>query len=89
MSINFWRVSGAELAQPSSELLPAVLWMYRLSCISLNCLNAMWFWKMAKGAAKVLMGPKGSASAVRGDSCIALKTSERPAPADKVAGKAS
>ena len=56
MSIDFWRVSGRELAHPTSSLLPAVLWFYRLSCISLNSLNAMWFYKMLKGAIKVLAG---------------------------------
>ena len=56
MSIDFWRVSGRELAHPTSDLLPAVLWFYRLSCLSLNSLNAMWFYKMLKGAIKVLSG---------------------------------
>ena len=56
MSIDFWRVSGRELAQPTSDLLPAVLWFYRLSCLSLNSLNAMWFYKMLRGAIKVLAG---------------------------------
>ncbi len=56
MSIDFWRVSGRELAHPTSDLLPAVLWFYRLSCLSLNSLNAMWFYKMLKGAIKVLAG---------------------------------
>lgn len=88
MSINFWRESGKELAQPTSDLLPAVLWFYRLSCVSLNCLNAMWFWKMAKGAVKVLMGPKGSASKVQGDAHIALKT-DSPTPTHKLAEKTS
>ncbi len=41
-SIDFWRVSGRELAKPTSDLLPGILWFYRLSCLSLNCLNAMW-----------------------------------------------
>ena len=42
-SIDFWRVSGRELAHPRHlDLLPAILWFYRLSCVSLNCLNAMW-----------------------------------------------
>ena len=56
MSIDFWRVSGRELAQPTSDLLPAVLWFYRLSCLSLNSLNAVWFYKMLRGAIKVLAG---------------------------------
>ena len=35
-------MSGRELAKPTSDLLPGILWFYRLSCLSLNCLNAMW-----------------------------------------------
>ena len=73
MSIDFWRVSGRELAHPTSDLLPAVLWFYRLSCLSLNSLNAMWFYKMLKGAIKVLAG-------VAPNSCLplGLTTDVRP-----------
>ena len=39
---------------------PAMLWVYRVANILMNSLNAMWFYKMAKGALKVLAGqPKG------------------------------
>ena len=79
MSINFWHVSGKELAHPTSDLLPAVLWMYRLSCVSLNCLNAMWFYKMFKGAVKVLSGPKGAADNVQGDTVVAVVHTDAPA----------
>ncbi|CAL8472096.1 g11638 [Coccomyxa elongata] len=79
MSINFWHVSGKELAHPTSDLLPAVLWMYRLSCVSLNCLNAMWFYKMAKGAVKVLSGPKGAADKVQGDATVRVAATDAPA----------
>lgn len=64
MSIDFWRVSGRELAHPTSDLLPAVLWFYRLSCLSLNSLNAMWLYKMLKGAVKVLAGAPAALFAV-------------------------
>ncbi len=78
MSINFWHVSGKELAHPTSDLLPAVLWMYRLSCVSLNCLNAMWFYKMFKGAVKVLSGPKSAADNVQGDTVVAVVHTDAP-----------
>ena len=139
-SIDFWRVSGRELAKPTSDLLPGILWFYRLACVSLNCLNAMWcalsacrasackqppclqtcratsrlcvphgcwvalpsctlaprcitgravfhqhrrmhrsarFYKMAKGAAKILLGKK-SAKDVSGDTRVAAEPSCEP-----------
>ncbi|CAK0787821.1 hypothetical protein CVIRNUC_011043 [Coccomyxa viridis] len=97
MSIDFWRVSGRELAHPTSSLLPAVLWFYRLSCISLNSLNAMWFYKMLKGAIKVLAGPAGAAKNVKGDAHVALRSrksealhaAKQPAEGGSKAQKAS
>ena len=30
-----------------------MIWIYRVACVALTCLNAMWFFKMFKGALKV------------------------------------
>ena len=57
MSINFFRDSQAELSQPhqkSGAMPHSMLWVYRVANVMMNSLNAMWFYKMAKGAIKVL-----------------------------------
>ena len=53
MSIDFWRVSGAELAHPHPGGVPAAaLWLIRALNLVFNGLNALWFSKMLRGAIK-------------------------------------
>ena len=60
MSIDFWRVSGAELANPHPGGVPAAaLWLIRALNLVFNGLNALWFSKMLRGAIKVRTGRVG------------------------------
>ena len=53
MSVDFWRVSGAELARPTPGGVPAAaLWVIRGFNLVFNGLNALWFSKMLRGAIK-------------------------------------
>ena len=55
MSIDFWRVSGAELAHPHPHpggVPAAALWLIRALNLVFNGLNALWFSKMLRGAIK-------------------------------------
>ncbi len=53
MSVDFWRVSGAELARPTPGGVPAAaLWVIRAFNLVFNGLNALWFSKMLRGAIK-------------------------------------
>ncbi len=59
MSLDFWRVSGAELAQPRPGGVPAAaLWVIRLLNLVFNFLNILWFSKMLRGAIKVQLLPQ-------------------------------
>lgn len=54
MSLDFWRVSGAELAHPRPGGVPAsALWLIRGLNLVFNFLNILWFSKMLRGAIKV------------------------------------
>ena len=54
MSLDFWRVSGAELAHPRpGGVPPAALWLIRALNLVFNFLNILWFSKMLRGAIKV------------------------------------
>jgi hypothetical protein len=58
MSIDFWRVSGAELAHPRPGGVPfTALWTIRVLNLVFNLLNALWFSKMLRGAIKVRNAP--------------------------------
>ncbi len=58
MSIDFWRVSGAELAHPHPGGVPAAaLWLIRALNLVFNGLNALWFSKMLRGAIKARASP--------------------------------
>ena len=58
MSIDFWRVSGAELAHPHPDGVPAAaLWLIRALNLVFNGLNALWFSKMLRGAIKARSMP--------------------------------
>jgi hypothetical protein len=53
-SVDFFRTTQAELRYPRADgLHPGAIWLYRVACICLNCLNAMWVFKMIQGAVKV------------------------------------
>lgn len=70
MSINFFKDSGIELSLPKYKqggMPPTVLWTYRVTNIFMNSLNALWFYKMAKGAIKVLSGKPKSAAKQKSD----------------------
>lgn len=55
MSISFFRDTQPELSQHrAGGMSPAMVWVYRVANVIMNSLNAMWFYKMAKGALKVL-----------------------------------
>jgi len=56
MLVNFFRTTEKELQSPKSGgsvMGPPMIWTYRVACVALTCLNAMWFVKMFKGALKV------------------------------------
>ncbi|KAK9804464.1 hypothetical protein WJX73_004397 [Symbiochloris irregularis] len=68
MSINFFKDSNVELShqQRPGDMPHAVIRGYLVVNVIMNGLNAMWFYKMAKGAVKVLArGPEGSNSQKR------------------------
>ena len=57
MLFDFFKSTGHELALPklSGRVMPAyMIWIYRTACVTMTCLNATWFFKMARGAIKVL-----------------------------------
>ena len=49
MSVEFWLVSGRQMLNPiPGGVTGLALWFYRLTCLVLNSLNAMWFVKMVQ-----------------------------------------
>jgi hypothetical protein len=56
MLVNFFQTTEKELQDPKRSgnvMGPRMIWTYRVACVALTCLNAMWFYKMFKGALKV------------------------------------
>jgi hypothetical protein len=63
-SVKFFQATQAELdgtspARPGGGFSPAGVWGYRTANVALNALNALWFWKIASGAARLLSGKAG------------------------------
>lgn len=66
MSVDFFRVSGRELARPRpGGISPALIWGYRIANVLLNCLNTFWVYKMGSGAAKLLLKRGQAAQATK------------------------
>ena len=56
-SLDYWRTTAEELAEPRAGGIPfGVIWFYRILNIALNSLNLFWFYKMANGAMRVVAG---------------------------------
>ena len=56
-SVRFFQATQVELDHPRPDgFSPAGIWGYRIANVSLNALNAVWFYKMATKAAKLLSG---------------------------------
>lgn len=70
MLVNFFQTTEKELQSPKggvNVMGPPMIWTYRVACVALTCLNAMWFYKMFKGALKVFTSgasPKETAEKV-------------------------
>ena len=59
-SVRFFQATQAELDTPRPDgFSPAGIWGYRIANVSLNALNALWFYKMATKAAKLLLAGDG------------------------------
>jgi hypothetical protein len=59
-SVRFFQATQAELDAPRPDgFSPAGIWGYRIANVSLNALNALWFYKMATKAAKLVRGGGG------------------------------
>jgi hypothetical protein len=58
-SYYFFNATQKELDTPrEGGFSSAGIWGYRIANVSLNALNALWFWKMASKAARLLAGGK-------------------------------
>ncbi|CAL8462016.1 g1547 [Coccomyxa elongata] len=78
MSLDFWRVSGAELAHPRPGGVPAAaLWVIRLLNLVFNFLNILWFSKMLRGAIKVLQKSPASPLEATAEAQVALSESKK------------
>ena len=56
MLVNFFKTTEKELQNSKGDgnaMGVSMIWIYRVACVTLTCLNAMWFIKMFKGALKV------------------------------------
>lgn len=65
MLISFFRASGNELSNfkaTKEAMSPIMLWVYRIACVALTCLNAMWFYKMLLGAIRVVAKSKNAST---------------------------
>jgi hypothetical protein len=63
LSILFWVDSVRVLATPAGAALPmAAIWVYRLSTLVMNGLNAWWFSKMVKILLETVRGSSSSRS---------------------------
>lgn len=59
MSVDYWRASGAELADPRpGGVAPAFFWAYRGLNLMFNFLNTLWMFKMIRGIVKLLSQAK-------------------------------
>ncbi|EIE25025.1 hypothetical protein COCSUDRAFT_65066 [Coccomyxa subellipsoidea C-169] len=77
MSLDFWRVSGAELAHPRPGGVPAsALWLIRGLNLVFNFLNFLWFSKMLRGAIKVLQKSPAAMEATA-EAQVALSESKK------------
>ena len=66
MLITFYIATGEELRAPRKlgpAISPLMLWIYRIACVTLTGLNAVWFYKMLLGAIRVV-GKSRNANAV-------------------------
>ena len=64
MSVDFWRVSGAELADPRPNGVSlAFFWAYRGLNLMFNFLNTLWMYKMLRGIAKLLRAKRPAVGA--------------------------
>jgi hypothetical protein len=63
LSIMFWVDSIRVLRTPAGATLPmAAIWVYRLSTVVMNALNAWWFSKMVKILLEAVRGSSSSQS---------------------------
>lgn len=63
MLLSFFRSTEEELTEPSKReksLSIAMMWTYRIACVTLTGLNTFWFYKMFMGAIKVLTNPRAA-----------------------------
>ncbi|KAK9838477.1 hypothetical protein WJX81_001623 [Elliptochloris bilobata] len=64
MSLDFWRVSGAELADPRPNgVASAFFWAYRGLNLMFNFLNTLWMYKMLRGIVKLLTAKRPAVGA--------------------------
>lgn len=60
-SFKFFQATQAELDHPrAGGFSPGGIWGYRIANVSLNALNAVWFYKMVTKAAKLVAGSSSS-----------------------------
>ena len=78
MSVDFWRVSGAELADPRpGGVSPTFFWAYRGLNLMFNFLNALWMYKMIRGIIKLLTAKSPAIGAEADVTFVALTNGKK------------